>query len=229
MRIERCTLNEAAPPRGVIVVIDVLRSFSTAAYALAAGARCVVPASDLAAARALRDRYAPALISGAAPGGRQLEGADLPNSPAAMSQGVLAGRGLVLITAGGIHALLESAHVERVFAAGLNVALATAEAVRALRPSLVTLMTTGAWSDRDGDEDIACADLIEDYLYGRPTDPAHHAQRVRCSDFGRQFGLAPHLPIEDLERAAQANCFSFAMPLQHNADGSVVLEAAAAA
>jgi 2-phosphosulfolactate phosphatase len=227
MRIERCTLNDATRPRGVVVVIDVLRSFSTAAFALAAGARCVVPAADIANARAMRDRFAPALICGAAPGGRQLEGADLPNSPAAMNAATLAGRSLVLITAGGIHALLDTAHIERVFAAGLNVAQATAAAVRAMQPTLVTLMTTGAWSDRDGDEDLACADLIEDYLYGRTPDPSHHAQRVRCSDFGRQFGLASHLPLEDLDRAAQVDCFGFAMPLQHNADGSIVLEAAA--
>ncbi len=227
MRIERCMLNDTAHPRGVVIVIDVLRSFSTAAYALAAGARCVVPAADLSAARALRERFAPALICGAAPGGRQLAGADLPNSPAAMNEDALAGRSLVLITAGGIHALLDAAHIERVFAAGLNVAQATARAVRAMQPAVVTLMTTGAWSDRDGDEDIACADLIEDYLYGRLPDPTHHAQRVRCSDFGRQFGLAPHLPLEDLERAAQPDCFGFAMPLQHHADGTLVLEACA--
>jgi hypothetical protein len=65
----------------------------------------------------------------------------------------------------------------------------------------VCLVITGEWVDRDGDEDIACADYIEALLSGQAAEPAHYAQRVRGSDFGRRFGAAawPNLSLADLE------------------------------
>jgi 2-phosphosulfolactate phosphatase len=228
MRIERCTLSEVSAARGAVVVIDVLRSFSTAAYALAAGARAVIPARDEAQAQALRARHAPALTVGAAPGGVPLLGFDLLNSPSALIGQPLAGVNVVQLTAGGVRALLDAPHAAAVFAASLAVARATARAVAALAPLQVTLVTTGAWEDRDGDEDLACADLIEGYLRGLLPEPAPYAQRVRDSDFGRRFGSAPHLPLADLALCAAPNRFDFAMPLVRRDDGSVLLVAAAA-
>ena len=76
-------------------------------------------------------------------------------------------------------------------------------------------MMTGEWVDRDGEEDIACADYIEALLCGRVAEPAEFARRVRVSDFGVRFGRPewPNLPAADLEIAATVDRFSFAMPV----------------
>jgi 2-phosphosulfolactate phosphatase len=75
------------------------------------------------------------------------------------------------------------------------------------------LLITGEWIDRDGDEDIACADYIECLLRGKRPAPEAYEARVRHSDFGRRFGLSEycHLPIDDLVLCAKADVFDFAM------------------
>lgn len=197
----------------VVVVIDVLRSFSTAAYAFAAGASVIYPVETVAAAWQLAQRYPNALTTGAIAGGDPVPGFDFGNSPAALYGSDLQNRALIQTTAAGVRGLLRFAHVEAVFAAGLVCASATAQAILALSPATVTLLITGEWMDRDGDEDAACADYIEALLHGKTPDPAQYATRVRQSDFGRRFvaGDNPNLPLADLALCAEADRFDFAM------------------
>ena len=88
-----------------------------------------------------------------------------------------------------------------------------AEAIRAAGAAEVCFVITGEWVDRDGDEDIACADYLEALLRGDRPNPARFEQRVRDSDFGRRFaaGTNPSLPVADLDLCAQADRFTFAM------------------
>jgi 2-phosphosulfolactate phosphatase len=83
---------------------------------------------------------------------------------------------------------------------------------------------TGEWVDRDGDEDIACADYIEALIHDERTDTEGFVQRVRDSDFGRRFaaGTWPNLPVADLDIAAAADRFDFAMPVRQE-DGCLVI------
>lgn len=64
MNITRANLKTCADARGVAVVIDVIRAFTTAAYAFAAGASDMVPVGTLDEARALRERFPAALLMG---------------------------------------------------------------------------------------------------------------------------------------------------------------------
>ena len=89
-------------------------------------------------------------------------------------------------------------------------------AISAAGAAEVCFVITGEWVDRNGDEDIACADYIEALLRGEQPAPEHFAQRVRDSDFGQRFvaGTWPNLPLADLELAAQTDRFAFAMPVR---------------
>jgi 2-phosphosulfolactate phosphatase len=80
----------------------------------------------------------------------------------------------------------------------------------------VTLVATATWVDRDGDEDIACADLIEATLKGNDPPAAPYAARVRASDFGRRVaaGNDRQLPPADLDYCAAVDTFEFAMPIE---------------
>ena len=181
-----------------MVVVDVLRAFSTAAYAFAAGARAVVVA-----------------------------GLDFGNSPASVAALDLAGTTLIEYSAGGVRGLIDCDHADEVLAGSLVCARATAEYIHALEPALVTFVITGLWTDRDGDEDHACADLIEAYLIGLSPRLATFEERVRQSDFGRRFGDPdhPHLPIDDLDLCARADRFGFAMPIRHDGGQLIIAPA----
>jgi 2-phosphosulfolactate phosphatase len=224
MKILRSDLAHCAELRGAVVVIDVLRSFTTSAYALARGAGEVLAVDSVEAALALRERHAGALTVGAAGGGAPAPGLELGNSPSLLAGGDLRGRRVILYTAGGTRALVACDGAEPLLAGSLVCAAATSAWLQRLAPPVVTLVVTGTWSDRDGDEDHACADLIEALLRGDDPPRAPYVARVRASDFGRRFGSDryPHLPAGDLDCCAAADRFGFAMPVQRGRAGPVI-------
>ncbi|MBI2308297.1 MAG: 2-phosphosulfolactate phosphatase [Rhodocyclales bacterium] len=229
MRTRRLYLNRLDPEHtdgdDVVVVIDVLRSFSTAAYAFAAGARAIHPVETVAEAFALQRQLPHAITTGAIAGGDPVPGFDFGNSPSRLAGADLRGKELIQTTAAGVRGLLRFAHARAAFAGSLVCARATAAAIRRLSPQQVTLLVTGEWVDRDGDEDAACADYLEALLHGETPDPQRFEQRVRDSDFGRRFaaGNNPSLPPADLDLCACADRFDFSMPVVRRGEHFVLL------
>lgn len=225
MRIDRSDLTHCTELGGVVVVIDVLRSFTTAAVALADGARELILPSSPSAARDLKVAHPTALMAGALGGGLVAPGCDVGNSPSALRLLPLKGRLVLLSTAGGTRGVLECDHAGIVLAAALVNASATARVLLSMAPPLVTLVVTGFWTDRDGDEDRACADLIEAQLRGADPPRDAYAARVRASDFGRRFaaGNDPHLPVADLDLCATVDLCDFAMQVEPHPQGRRLL------
>ncbi len=81
MRTRRLFLNRLDPahePTDAVVVIDVLRSFTTAAYAYAAGASTIYPVETISRAFRLQRRLPDAATTGAVGGGDPIPGRCLP-------------------------------------------------------------------------------------------------------------------------------------------------------
>ena len=224
MKILRSDLAHVPQLEGVIVIIDVLRAFSTAAYAFSKGARAMVVAHSIGEIETLRHRHVPSITVGAHAGGMPVPGLNHGNSPASVSTLDLTGVTVIEYSAGGVRGLIDCGHAPAVLAASLVCARATADYIRRLQPDKVTFVITGLWTDRDGAEDHACADLIEAHLNGELPWLEDYERRVRLSDFGRRFGdpMYPHLPRADLELCAVADRFDFAMPMRRTADGLLI-------
>ncbi len=227
MRFSRRFLNrlENQPEQhDTVVVIDVLRSFTTAAVALARGARAVYPVAGATAAATLRHALPGCLAVGAVAGGEPLPGFDCGNSPAQLLTYQLPGRDVVLCTAAGVRGLQRFRQARALYAASLVCARATAAAIRAAGADEVCFVITGEWVDRDGDEDIACADYIEALLRGAAPAAEDFTRRVHASDFGRRFGSAayPHLAAGDLQLAGGVDRYDFAMPVRRAGERLVI-------
>jgi 2-phosphosulfolactate phosphatase len=208
-----------AAPDDAVVVIDVLRSFTTAAYVLHAGAREIMLAATPEEARTLVHCSPAALTIGAVPGGFPIEGFDFGNSPAALCNVDLTGYDVALCTAGGVRGVIAAHQAAVLLGGSLVCAAATARVLRRIAPPRVTLLITGVYADRDGDEDIACAEYLAARLRGETPNPAPFERRVRESTFGRRFGnpAYPHLSQADLDLCARADVFDFAMPIARHA------------
>lgn len=227
MKFSRCFLNRLQNlPRAndTVVVIDVLRSFTTAAVALANGASAIYPVEGVAAAMALLGKMERPVSVGAVGGGDPVAGFDFGNSPSQLMHADLAGKSVVMSTAAGVRGLQRFRQAPRLYAASLVCARATAEAILAAGAKEVCFVITGEWVDRNGDEDIACADYIESLLGGTPAAAEKFVRRVWQSDFGQRFtaGTWPNLPLADLELAAQADLFEFAMPVRREGGRLVI-------
>ncbi|MBE7553363.1 MAG: 2-phosphosulfolactate phosphatase [Anaerolineales bacterium] len=212
MDIRQCTLETCHTATGAAVAIDVVRAFTTAAYAFAAGAGEIILAGTVEEALALRERFPGALVMGEVDG-LPVSGFDFGNSPSEISGSHLAGRRLIQRTTAGTQGVVRSTRANLLLASSFVCAGATARYLRQLQPEMVTFVITGILYERDGEEDIACAEYLTALLQGEQPDPAPFIRRVYESTSGRYF-TDPNqreFPLADLECCVEVDRFDFAM------------------
>jgi 2-phosphosulfolactate phosphatase len=199
---------------GAVVVIDVLRAFSTAAYAFASGARHIYLVDSVDAALAFKAANRGTLAMGEEHG-RRPAGFDFANSPVELAAADVAGRTIVQRTSAGTQGVVAAAAAQRLWCAGLVTASATARAVLAAGLGPPTYVITG-WSSGApgaGEDDLATAELIERARLGRPLDAAATAARIAASDeAARTLSIGDgHVYPEDVDRSVAVDAFDFAM------------------
>jgi len=193
---------------GVVVVIDVLRAFSTAAYAFGAGAKSITLVSEVEEALELKAQMQNALVMGEVHGvkpGRF----DYGNSPTEIIRQNLAGQHLVQRTSAGTQGVVRSLNAERLFTASFVVADTTGRTIQQLEPEEVSFVITGRYFDG---EDKACADYLAACFQGQHRDPEPYLKRVR------EATELTHMPLEefpniasDLDYCTRMDIFPFAM------------------
>lgn len=215
-------LSDCTSIRGLVVAIDVLRAFTTAAFAFARGAEKIYPASSNEDAFLFKKRYAGSLISGENHG-LPPAGFDLGNSPTQIMKHDLTGCCIVQRTSAGTPGLTYSINASTRLAASFVVAAATVRYIQSLKPPAVTFLITGKIYD-SGDEDQACAEYLEACLKESKPDPEPYLERVRrCQDAKPFFDpKRPEFPESDIMYCTNIDRFSFAMCVQEE-DGVLVL------
>lgn len=206
--IRHLSLEQSDGVRGPAIVIDVVRAFTTAAYALAAGAQTITLVSGVDEARALRAEDPDLMLMGEV-GGLPPPGFDFGNSPTRIEAAPVQGRRLVQRTGAGTQGAVRAGHAEPLYAASFAVASATARAMTRHGVDAVTLVATG---DTWGDEDRACADFLELLLQGAEPDPTPYLDRVAAAIDRRRHDPEVYDTLgPDLERCMRLDAFDFAM------------------
>ncbi|MBN2548809.1 MAG: 2-phosphosulfolactate phosphatase [Anaerolineales bacterium] len=227
MDIRYADLTTCSEARGTVVVIDVLRAFTTAAHAFANGASEILLVETVEQALDLRQRFPGSLTMGEVDG-LPIPGFDFGNSPTLLAAQELQGRRLIQRTSAGTQGIVRSQNAEHLLSASFVCAAATARRIRQLASPQVTFVITG----RDpigrfgppppglGDEDAACADYLAALLRDENPDPRPYLERVRSSPSGRKFAasLRADIPASDLEYASALDRFDFAMQVQRRDD-----------
>lgn len=212
-------LDECGEATGAVVAIDVLRAFTTAAFAFGAGAARIIPVATVDQARSLREQIPGALLMGEEHG-LPIEDFDLSNSPSALVGRNLAGRTLIQRTSAGTQGLVHSRRAEELLAASFCCAGATARYLARRQPKTVSFVVTGLFADGYGDEDAACADFIRALVQGAHPDPAPYLDRVAGSLVAAKF-LNPAQPDflrSDLDYCLQLDRFDLAMVVRREGD-----------
>lgn len=229
MRIHHATLETCAAATGSVVVIDVWRSFTTAAFAFAAGARNIVAVDSPEKALALRDRFPGALLLGRGElGGPPAKGFNFSNSPSALIGRDLRGRCMVQCTPNGTRGIVRSVKADTLLASSFVCARATVGLIKRKSPTKVTLVAT----DEMG-EDQACADYIAALLRDETPDAAAVLGSIREGGLQGLRALASRRNMTEAQRAqleADLNCclsldrFGFAMLVERR-EGLLMMEA----
>ena len=209
-------LEDCHTAKGTVIVIDVLRAFSTAAYAFSQGAKEILLVSTVEEALSLRPQIAHSKVMGEVNGLRP-DGFDFGNSPTHLSREDLSGMTMIQRTTAGTQGVVRSRNAAVLLAASFVVAAATVKHVEKLEADEVTFVVTGK-NFGGGDEDLACAEYLEALFAGSQPDPESFIERVLASRDASHH-LDPNqvgFPYSDLEYCTRIDRFDFAMPITHN-------------
>jgi len=206
-------IEGARHAQGLAVVIDVLRSFTVSAYALAGGARECRLVTTTDEARALTAATPGAIIC-AEEEGLPLPGIAISNSPTLIKATDLKGRVLVQRSTAGTPVAAAVRTGVDIFAASLVVAMATVQACLLRKPDVLTLIASA-----DHPEDHACALYMEAIINNEQPDVERLLQPLKNSEryAHAMSGAWPGFPPSDLELALQPDRFIFAMPVTREA------------
>ncbi|WP_343062951.1 2-phosphosulfolactate phosphatase [Janibacter cremeus] len=199
-----------------VVVIDVLRAFTTSAWVLSRRpAGLSLSPTRIGALRLKAELGAGAV---AITDGELSEGFDMGNSPGQARRFPLQGRPVVQVTSNGTVGVHAARHAPLILCASLANASATARAIRASGSKRVIYVVTG--NQGTADEDLACADLIHAQTKGTglPTDSVERVRGSAAAHALREDIAAcrPGVSSDDVDLACEIDRFDFALITEEN-------------
>ena len=189
------------------MIVDVFRAFTTAAFAVAAGAREIVLVNDHEQALAMK-RADPTLYLCGEIDGRPIPGFDVGNSPSAIEHLDLIGRRVVQRTSSGTQGVVAATGATAIVLGSFVIAAATVRYLRG-RADEVTIVAMGQNAQEDADEDLACAR----YLAAALRDERLSIPRITLLADRDGEGWPDWFPRRDAELALQVDRFAFALPV----------------
>ncbi|UCH58107.1 MAG: 2-phosphosulfolactate phosphatase [Candidatus Bathyarchaeota archaeon] len=211
MEIRRLsTVSGAAEARGLAVIIDVFRAFTTAAHVIANGASRIVPVGTVGEAFELRQLHPDWVLMGER-GGIKVEGFDYGNSPYEVSRVDFKGRTVVQTTGAGTQGVVNALGADELLLGSFVMAGAIVEHIRKDQPGIVSLVAMGNFGVEPNEEDESCAEYIEDCLRGSSPDFEAMRRRIRVAPSGAKFfdPSKPQFREEDFHLALELDRFDF--------------------
>jgi 2-phosphosulfolactate phosphatase len=222
MKFQYTTLETCHTATGVVLVIDVLRAFSTAAYTFSCGAKEIRLVSTVEEAIALKAQIPNSKAMGEVHGVPP-QGFDFGNSPSQILEQNLTGFTIIQRTSAGTQGVVRSVNANVMFATSFVVLKATMNSVLQFKPDEITFVITGG---ADNAEDLACAEFLEKQFTGQTVDAEEYIQRVVTSkDASQHMGNHPQFPKSDLDYCTRIDAFDFAMPITRE-NGQLIMRAA---
>lgn len=211
MNFHYTNLDTCQEATGIVVVIDVLRAFTNAAFAFSRGAKEIHPVSTVEEALQIKSEIPDSLVCGEVRG-LQPEGFDFGNSPTQTSTLDLSEKVIVQRTSAGTQGIIRSVNANIMLAASFVVASATVRYIRKVTSSSITFVLTGQRGIEIGDEDLACAEYLEALFKGNHPTRSYTERVIHSHDAEKHLDPDfPEFPLSDLDHCTNIDAFNFAM------------------
>lgn len=201
------SVEDAREARGLAVIVDVFRAFTTEAFFFAQGAGLVIPTLTLDEAHELKALDGSYVLAGER-GGLKPEGFDLGNSPTEVLEADLTGKTVIHTTSNGTKGLMNTVNADEVLVGSFVMARSIAEYARRSGCEHISLVSTSPDVERDN-EDILFALYVRDLLLGNPVDEdAIKRQLATTAAYGflqREAGV----PATDFDLCLDFDRFDF--------------------
>jgi 2-phosphosulfolactate phosphatase len=217
-------VDGARKAKGIAVIIDVFRAFSSACYAFDSGAVRVIATGSIDEAFRLSKVYRNSILAGERDE-RKIEGFDLGNSPTDIMKCNLQGKTMILTTTAGTNGLISAEGAGTIITGSLVNAGAVARYIRAQNPDEVSLVTMGYRGHLRADEDILCAQIIKSQLEGIASGFEDRIELLRDGS-GKRFFNPDNIdfsPPTDFFLCTMLNRFNYVLKGEKRADGNIDL------
>lgn len=208
-------LEGARQAKGLTVIIDVFRAFSTACYAFGQGVRCIYPVGDLEMAYGLKSQHPEYVLVGER-FERRPEGFDFGNSPSQLLTANLQGKTMVHTTSSGTQGIANAVGADEIITGSFVNAGAIVSYIQKQNPEKVSLVCMGYSCQYPTDEDTLLGVYIKNKLEGRPNDFAAMVEQIRKGDGARFFAPEKQewAPVADFDLCLSLNRFNFVLKVE---------------
>jgi 2-phosphosulfolactate phosphatase len=216
MDIEILQLLEGAQKsRGLTVIIDVFRAFSTACYAYGGNIRRIYPVGGLEKAYQLKQQNPEYILVGER-NEQKPEGFDFGNSPSQLLKGDLSGKTMVHTTSSGTQGIANATNAEEILTGSFVNAQAIINYIRKQNPAKVSLVCMGYSCQYPTDEDTLLAVYIKNELEGVTNDFPAMVEQIRKGDGARFFAPEKQewAPVADFDLCLSLNRFNFVLKVE---------------
>jgi 2-phosphosulfolactate phosphatase len=216
MKIEILQLTEGAKKaKGLTVVIDVFRAFSTACYVFAAGAEKIIPVEHVEEAFELKKLLKNVVMLGER-NERKIPGFDFGNSPTHIMNQDFTGKIIIMTTSSGTRGIANAIQAEEIITGSFVNAEATIDYIRQKNPAELSLVCMGYEGRYPTQEDTFYAEYVRDKLLGKDTNFEEMKQILRTGDGARLLDPANDewSPSSDFELCLDPNRFSFVLKIE---------------
>jgi len=216
MKIEIFQLLEGArQARGLTIIIDVFRAFSTACYAFERGIEKIYPVGDLNLALSFKKEHPDYLYVGER-NEQKPEGFDFGNSPSHLINAEINAKTMVHTTSSGTQGIVNAINADEILTGSFVNAGAIVRYIRKKNPEQVSLVCMGYACEYPTDEDTLCAEYIKNELEGKSSDFVSMKEKIKNGDGARFFDPSKQgwSPESDFYLCLDLNRFDFVLKVE---------------
>lgn len=205
-------IEGAKKAKGLTVIIDVFRAFTTACYVFNNGAEKIIPVGDIELAYKLKREHPDYILMGERDGYIQ-PGFDFGNSPLQILNFNFKGKTVVLTTTAGTRGLVNAKDAHKIITGSFINIGAIIKYIKSQNPKNLSLVCTDTANEHILNEDAMCAKYISNALLDKPNDFNKIIKHLKKAGYANHFfdpKVESH-PIEDFNLCMTLNKFNFVL------------------
>ena len=226
MEISLLHLVEGArEAKGLTVVIDVFRAFSTACYVFQNGAEKIHPVGSIETAYQLKDSHPDWILMGEKEE-QTIPGFNYGNSPTVVKDSDFTGKTIVQRTSAGTQGLVNANGADTLLTGSFVNAGAIVKYIRKVDPEYLSLVCMGYSARYPIEEDTFCAEFIRNELEGKTNDFSQMKDTIRKTSAQRFFALEnQHFsPSTDFDLCLDLDRFGFILKVEKGEDNLLTMK-----
>ena len=205
-------LEGAKQAKGIAVIIDVFRAFTTECFFIANGAKQLFAVGEQNIAYTLKKQHPDYILAGER-NEIMLEGFDYGNSPANIEHIDFTGKTVVHTTSAGTQGIANACYADEILTGSFVNALAISKYIKKKNVSVVSLFFMGKAALSPTEEDTYCAEYIKSLLLGENYPLQQKLCALRHLEGERFFNPQNQIqcPQRDFYLATTPNQFDFVL------------------